>query len=239
MPQSLGLIKPEDDLHIVKYSLTAEGVTFPEDVPVTLGIEWPASFDTPRKTSDGSYHLPDVEKGERLGPIRGGHCVTLEPMGAVRHNKEATRRFYNQGVEGACVGFGCSRNRTIQEQGVTFDALWLYDQARILEGRPTEEGSTVRAGFAVLRQKGHRQQSGAVCTRGAADGPVEGRYGVAAYRWASTAEEVCRALARPKAHAVPLVNSWGDDYPAVVWLPVATLQHLLDREGEAGVATDR
>jgi hypothetical protein len=57
--------------------------------------------------------------------------------------------------------------------------------------------------------------------------------------WATTAEEVCSALGRPNAQAVPLLNSWGEAYPETVWLPVDTLERLLQEEGEADIVTER
>src|SRR5438552_12551420 len=127
MPGALGRLKPPDTKHLEAFPLTAE--LLPVDVPVVVGFDWYTAFDSPRKLPNGSWHLPDVSKGEKLGSIRGGHCFCFEPMGAVRHNKEADRRFYNQGQEGACVGFGCSRAQTI-EKHVLLDGFWLYDQAR-------------------------------------------------------------------------------------------------------------
>lgn len=237
MAGPLGRNAPPDWSHVEKYPLTAE--IAPTDVPVVLGVNWYDSFDTPKQLGPSSFHLPDVAKGEKIGSIRGGHCIPLEPMGSVRHNKEAQRKFYNQGQEGACVGFGCSRAQTI-EKGALYDAFWLYDEARKTEGTyPSGEGSTVRAGFGVLKAKGHRAQVNAVCEREVHDGPVDASLGVSAYRWATSVDQVLAALARPNAAAVPVVNSWGDDYPAVVWLPVATLARLLHEEGEAGIATER
>lgn len=233
----LGRIAPPDREHETKYSLAA--VPTPVDVPVVIGINWYDSFDNPTKLSDGSWHLPDVAKHESLGTIRGGHCVCLEPMGAPRHNTKAQQVFYDQKSEGACVGFGNSRALTIQRKSL-FDAFWLYDACREYEGTyPEGEGSTVRAAAHVLLKTGHRIQTGnTVCTRGKGDTAPELQEGIKAVRWATGMDEVLTALARPGAHALPLVNSWGTGYPGLVWLPTATADRIIFKEGgEAGVFT--
>lgn len=49
---------------------------------------------------------------------------------------------------------------------------------------------------------------------------------------------ICVYGASDRRQAVRLVNSWGERYP-LVWLPYATLQRLIDEDGEATLATDR
>jgi hypothetical protein len=240
MPGALGLLKPPDKRHLELYPLSALGSEAPTAVPVPLGVNWYTSFDNPKRLADGSYHLPDIGKGESLGTVRGGHCFATVPLGQVVHDTNARWTFYNQGAEGACVGFGVSRMQTILNGGKLYDAFWLYDQARKSEGTyPNGEGSTVRAGCKVLT-KGHRVQTGeTVCTRNTGDSGVALAEGISAYRWAFTAEEVCKALNRLNAQAIPFENSWGRGYPKECWMPVATLERLLHEEGEAAVVTDR
>lgn len=243
----LGCIIPKDKPHVLASPLAATPGGAPVDVPVVVGFSWYDSFDTP-KLIDGSYHLPDVSKGEALGSIRGGHCFCFEPMGAVKLDRSAARVFYNQLEEPACVGFGNSRAVTIHkglasgtDEPELFDALWLYDAARQLEGTyPSGEGSTVKAGADVLLKQGHRLQTGeTVCTRDVGDSPPSLIDGIKAMRWATSIDEVLAALARPGAEAIPFENSWGLAYPSaetsVVWMPVATFAHLLGEGGEAGV----
>ena len=88
----------------------------------------------------------------------------------------------------------------------------------------------------MLLEKGHREQRGEhVCTREVGDEPPNPLDGITAIRWANSTDEVLRALARPNASAVPFVNSWGNNYPLVVWVPVATFDRLLSENGECGV----
>lgn len=247
----LGCIIPKDKPHLLASPLAATPGGAPTDVPVVVGFNWYDSFDTPKEI-DGTWHLPDVSKGESLGTIRGGHCFCFEPMGAVKLDRTASQVFYNQLNEPACVGFGNSRAVTIHKGLVTgtdepdlFDALWLYDAARQLEGTyPSGEGSTVKAGAEVLLTKGHRLQTRQeVCTRDTGDAEPSLIDGIKAIRWATTVEEVLAALARPGAQAIPFENSWGTAYPSadtsVVWMPVATFAQLLAEGGEAGVYTER
>jgi hypothetical protein len=168
--------------------------------------------------------------------MRGGHCFALEPMGAEKRNKEALRVFYNQGETGTCVGFGNSRAMSILHGYQTLDAYWLYREARKAEGNESEEeGSTVRAAAEVLTGQGLCSQVGTVCSERGIDSSVNPGYGAKGVYWSVDAEEVLRALGRPGAQAVPFCNSWGDEYPDEVWMPVATLAQLLSEEGEAAV----
>jgi len=298
----LGCIIPKDKPHVLASPLSATPGGAPTDVPVVVGFNWYTSFDTPKEI-EGTFHLPDVAKGEDLGSIRGGHCFCFEPMYSVVLDRRPAQVFYNQGQEGACVGFGNSRAITIHkaahpmatptveqvEAGARaaffqddlgghikgkwtfdtipeggrenyremvravlgaalaagevefFDAFWLYDEARRLEGTyPSGEGASVKAGAEVLLEKGHRLQTGQqVCTRDAGDAAPSLIDGIKTIRWATTVEEVLAALARPGAQAIPFENSWGLAYPSaetsVVWMPVATFAQLLAEGGEAGV----
>lgn len=66
---------------------------------------------------------------------------------------------YDQGSEGACVGFGESICMTILNRKL-YDAMWLYREAQVVDewtDTPPEEGTSLSAGFDVLRDKGHRQ----------------------------------------------------------------------------------
>lgn len=236
---ALGRNVPPDFQHVEKYPLSGLVESErPVNVPVAIAVNWYTAFDSPRQLADGSWHLPSAS--EDLGTVRGGHCTCLEPIRAVKNNSTAFWRFYNQGQEGACEGFGHARVLSIL-RGKTFDAFWLYDEARKLEGAyPQGEGTTSRSVCQILLQQGLRVETGVEATREQRlVPPVEPGLGISAYRWATTAEEVCNALGRPNALAVPLQNSWGEGYPEVVWLPVDTLDRLLREEGEADVITPR
>lgn len=237
---ALGHLVAPDRAHVEKHPLLLEELTKP--LPVTLGSNWYTSFDKPRQAADRSWHFPDVSKGEQLGTIRGAHATCLVPLGGVAllAQNPLWWRFYNQGPEGACDGFAHCKAQSFVRGG-TYDGFWLYDQARKIEGTyPSGDGTMGRSVCQVLQTVGLRTQSAAVASRQESlDGPVTPALGIKSYRWATTADEVCAALGRPGAQAVPLSNNWGEGAPVVVWLPVATLARLLKEEGEADVVTDR
>ncbi len=232
--RALGRNIPDNWDHITAKPL--EGIELVKPTPVPIGVNWYTSFDEPVQLHDGSWHLPDASR-ENLGTVRGGHCFCLVQMGGVKLLNRPWQVFYNQGQEGACEGFGHAKAQTL-EKGVTFDPWFLYDQARMIEGTyPEGEGATNHGVVRVLEGQGAPEQLNEhVATRGAPDGPAAK---VAAVRWTISVDEVLRALGRPNAHAVPFSNSWGTEYPMVVWMPVPTLDRLLKEEGEADCVTDR
>jgi hypothetical protein len=236
MANPLGRLTPENFDHVTAKPLSE--VTLVTARPVCIGINWYTAFDSPVQLADGSWHLPDSAKAN-LGTVRGGHCVCLVPSAGgvasvVAHPFWQT--FYNQGQEGACEGFAHAKAQTL-EKGVTFDPWFLYDEARKLEGSfPDGEGTTNRSVCTVLERQGAPEQVGpTVATRGAKDSTIAK---IATVRWTQKVDEVLSALGRPNAFAVPVSNSWGIDYPAIVWLPVTTLARLLAEEGEADCCTD-
>lgn len=252
----LGRVQPSDWEHVVKYPLAALGAVptgeveseetqipvtedlRPRFVPVVLGTNWYSGMDTPYE-QNGSWYIN--EGG--LGSIRGGHCYVLEPhddpeVKGVERDNAKWWQWYNQGVEGACVGFGCSRAASLYHRH-QFDAWWLYDQARILDGDPSEEGAQVRSGLEVLRTKGHRVAKGVENLRVETDEAVEASNGIKAYRWASTTDDIIRALGNTNLDYVTLLNSWGKDYPHRVRMPLSVLHRLLSESGEAAVITEQ
>jgi hypothetical protein len=144
----------------------------------------------------------------------------------------------DQGHEGACVGFGSTRGIMLVERK-QFDPHWLYVEAQLVDGwsdTPPEEGTSVRAAFDILRTKGHVR-----VYRGKADLTPKLEYGIIRNRWAKTVDEVLDCLGSreklEKIGGVPMLNSWGADYPHIVYIPFETLQRLLDEYGEAALPT--
>jgi hypothetical protein len=155
---SLGRRPPTDFTHVERYPLTA-APTLLKPTPVVIGVNWYAAFDDPQQDSSGRYWIArGYRPGGSLGRIRGGHCVCLKPKGV----NDSVRRqvFYDQGVQGSCVGFGISRMMTILNGGKLYLARWLWDKAKAqdewAETNPgDDEGTSVRAGLDVLRTQGH------------------------------------------------------------------------------------
>lgn len=109
---------------------------------------------------------------------------------------------HDQGVEGSCVGFGCSamtsitnhRQRLLQtRKDVTYRyaSRWLYLEAQLVDewgDTPPGEGTSVRAGCEILQTRGHRRVQGGV------EGPESPTHGISAYRWATTHDEIRAAI---------------------------------------------
>jgi hypothetical protein len=224
----LGRRAPTDFEHVDKYPLTA--TTRPvKPVPVAIGVNWYDNFDDPQQDHHGSWW---VGRGE-LGSVRGGHCVCLLPAKTI--DPPAWRAFYNQGSEGACVGFGCSRMMGLLNR-VRYDSFWLYHEARKVDEWPGEDydGTSVRAALDVLRTQGH--------VRVGAKGkrlPPSVAEGISANRWATSVDDVLKVLGYPDKDYVEFANSWGLDYPRRTRMPASVLERLLNENGEFGLVTDR
>jgi hypothetical protein len=110
---------------------------------------------------------------------------------------------WDQGEEGACVGFGSSAmmgiTNTLQYRNhlgnmageFAFEPFWLYREAQLVDEwpeTPPEEGTSVNASCKVLLSQGHRR-----AYRNSI-GPVESNYGIKAYRWAKTVDEMRAAI---------------------------------------------
>jgi hypothetical protein len=229
----LGRRVPTDFAHLDLYPLrTLAAEVQPTNVPMAIGVNWYAEFDRPIKGADGRWR---VAQNGRLTRIRGGHCVCLLP--AKVRDPASWWTYYDQGSEGACVGFGASRMMSLLNRH-RYDARWLYRQAQLVDewtDTPPEEGTSVRAGLDILRRIGHRRVRGILRDRTEAN-PSDG---IAANRWAISMDEVLRSLGRDGADEIPWLNSWGKGYPHVVWVPVGVHARLLAEDGEYGVVTDR
>jgi len=254
MAGALGRRTPTDWRHYELFPLTAEA-TPDTPTPVAIGVNWYTDFDNPVQQG-GRYWIGLDSKN--LGTVRGGHCVCLEPGDQVDANGQTTRRlqdaqgwwdFYDQGREGACVGFGCSRMMSLLNRK-RYDARWLWDWAKQTDEWPDtnpgdDQGTSVRAACEILRTRGHVPWQAAFAGRDYQTRDAEtpsSTEGVTVYRWARTVAEVHSVLKSPaddRLGAVRILNSWGRDYPHHVWMPDATLQRLIDEDGEVALVTDR
>jgi hypothetical protein len=244
--KGLGRRVPSDWNHVEKFPLSALPESAQPVGPVVLGINWYGDFDTPvKKGADWFIGL----NAQSLGSVRGGHCVCLEPGRNGMKDTVANYRFYNQGHEGACVGFGSSRAMSLLNRQKYY-ARWLWDHAKMTDEWPDtnpgdDNGTSVRAAMDILRLQGHvlwkaKYASEDVPTRDAH--PASLQEGIFAFRWATSTDDVLKTLENAKATrlgAVPILNSWGSSYPQRVWMPVETLDRLRREEGEIAVITDR
>jgi hypothetical protein len=227
----LGRLIPADFDHVAKYPLTA--ATVPEKpTPVVVGANWYTNFDQPVKETGSNRWW--IGRGD-LGQVRGGHCVCLAPGKLA--DLVSWWQFYDQGSEGACVGFGCSRMMSLLNRK-KYSAPWLYHRAQQFDEWPGDsyEGTSVRAALDVLRTEGHVP----FAKKNSFD-PVRGE-GISANRWATSVDEVHRVLQNgvgDRLGAVGVLNSWGEGYPHVVWLPDDALDRLMREQGEVGLVVDR
>lgn len=224
----LGRRAPTDWEHVDKYRLRGAPVPPPAGVvPMVLGINWYENFDRPvRDSKSGQYWIGLGNWGR----IRGGHAICARPIRIIDNTD--WWKFYDQGDEGACVGFSVSRMMTLMKR-IRFDGEWLYNQAQLVDewdDTPPQEGTSVRAGFDVLRKKGPL-----IVRSGRSQSQPTFSFRISANRWAVTADEVLRTLGYSKMGAIPLLNSWGKNYPHIVWLPAEGVSRLLDEDGEAAV----
>jgi hypothetical protein len=240
MPErGLGRLPPSDTRHLEKFPLTA--ATRPtEPMPVVLGTNWYTGMDEPEE-KDGAYWI------RVTGSVRGGHAYCLEPP--KRKDHRAYWNWYNQGNEGACVGFAVSRMQTLYNRK-KFVAGYVYLAAQKLDEWPGENypGTSVRAGMEVARTMGMWLPDGKA--PGVGRGPYQ-REGIAAYRWPRSVKEMAACLSPHDDGKVILdqgyvvvLNSWGSDpqngYPHRSRLELKDVERLVFHEdGDCAVATDR
>lgn len=245
----LGRFIPDDWRHVERYPLTALAEEErPSRTPVVIGVNWYREMDNPEQDETSGEYFLARGGADSLTKVRGGHCVCLEPGG--EPDIEEWHAFYDQGREGACVGFGWSRCMTILNGGQLYAARWLWDRAKERDEWPEtnpgdNDGTSVRAAAEILVGAGHVDWK---LTYHDDDHVERANYqpdqsdGINTFRWARTVDEVHQALGNPRADelgAVPILNSWGVNYPQRVWLPDDVLDRLIREDGEIAIPTDR
>lgn len=120
--------------------------------------------------------------------------------------------FYDQGSEGACVGFGSSQMMSILNKH-RYDARWLWEQAKVYDEWPDtnpgdNNGTSVRAGMDVLRQVGHVR-----ILRGK-DNPASLIEGIQENRWATQVDEVRGSISQGVPVALGINWYAGFDHPS-------------------------
>lgn len=244
MPGALGRRKSPDWKHVDKYPLMAEHIaeiTAPR--PLAIGVNWYDAFDRPEQDSTGHWW---IARSGKLGSVRGGHCVALKPRRVT--DWTAWWDFYDQGAEGACVGFGCSRVMTLMNRKA-YEGRWLWDRAKERDGwsdtNPGDDnGTSVDAGMKVLRDIGHVAWRSAYAAddmdvaarRTRIANPAEG---LQATRWIRSIDDALEVLGYQDVGYVDIINSWGRYYPHLTRLPVEVFERLWFEDGEVAVPTDR
>ena len=147
--------------------------------------------------SDLGRRIPTDWQHVQTYGIRTALPVTVEQVEDVLPLPYHLRRVYDQGQEGACVGYGTSWAKSILDRygrGTfpRFDPNWLYRGAQLIDDwaeTPPEEGTSVRAAMDILRDHGHRR-----VWRGKTLEP-EHRWGIHTNRWATRVDEMRTAIA--------------------------------------------
>lgn len=245
----LGRVTPTDWEHVEKYPLTARTVPA-QGVPVFMGTNWYSGMDEPWYDT-GTQRWWIGRNSSNLGYVRGGHAYVLKPPAIV--DNASWWKFYDQGQEGACVGFSISRGMTLLNRK-RFQAHWLYKEAQKVDEWEGEdyEGTSVRAGLEVLRTVGHVPTARFRLFQ--RYNPKAGE-GISEYRWATDVEQIIEVLGGVanlyEIGGVPMLNSWGaggyreghswvgNGWPHTVYIPFETLEILLRQDGEAGLISDR
>jgi hypothetical protein len=196
----LGRLIPRRLAHVEAYPLTAlSAEERPTRRPVVIGVNWNSEFDNPALDDEtGEYFVARGGPGS-LTQIRGGHCVCLEPGG--EPDPEERWDFYDQGAEGACVGFGWSRCMSTLNQEL-YAARWLWDRSKEADEWPEtnpgdNNGTSCRAAGGVLSQSGHVDSSDDYADDDAsarAGYQPESIEGIKRFRWARSVGHVHRVL---------------------------------------------
>jgi hypothetical protein len=243
----LDWLPPPDDRHRELYPMLAPSRVWdaPAPVPVVLGIPWYEAFyaDQLIERKD-RFGRPEwwIREGD-LGREVGGHAIACEPNTPKRRDTTEWWQFYDQGMEGACVGFAWSRCMSLLNR-TRYAARPFYLEVQrgdpwpggAYEGAdPFYEGTSTRHGGDVLRTRGHMRQ------RGQRVGAWDAGQGIEAVRWATSVEQVMAALGRSGEGGPVLLNSWGRrGYPHRVRMPESVLHRVVVVErGEAAIPTDR
>lgn len=228
MAKGLGRRPPTDWAHYEKYPLSAVPRSAVLGKGAVLGINWYSNFDNP--VQDGRVWW--IGRG-RLGSIRGGHAIAVRNPGSI--DLTSWWDFYDQGNTSRCVGYSCSRLMSHLNRK-RYAAPWLYSEAQLHDEWPGEdyEGTSVRAGFGVLLNEGHRPISNGIVRM------LDLAEGISAYRWVSDWNDLRHAIGVPDSHpGVSLMNSWGRGYPHYVRITDEAGARVLAEDGEIGVVTDR
>lgn len=229
-PQPLGARIPEVKPYAAKWPLLSVHVDAlaGKPVPCVLGIEWYSNFDRPVLIKGKWW----IGLSDELGPIRGGHCVSTRPPSMTDLVSWWDR--YNQGQEGACVGFGTCRAMSLLNRAF-YDAPWTYHQAQLRDDEPGEDydGTSVDAGMQVAKVLGLKTPAWSAPRLS---------QGIKEYRWTSDIDEMISVMGAEsyrKVGGIPFVNSWGrSGYPHITYCPLDVMAMLIKR-GDCAVVVDR
>src|SRR5215213_229277 len=120
--------------HLERFPMTTE-LADELRAGVVQGINWYSRFDAPVRGRDGRWRIVPGEGGS-LGRVRGGHAIFTPANGSL--DAAGWYPHYNQGREGRCVQFACSRLMShIRRQRFRIDETppgrWMYYEAQRMD----------------------------------------------------------------------------------------------------------
>ena len=139
--------------------------------------------------------LPTDWKHVERYPLRALAATTPKVVEVEFPISRAWRRFYDQGSEGACVGFSCCMAKTVLDRH-RYNASDLYLRAQLRDEWPTtppDEGTSVRAGGDALIEGPRRVR---LLRGGMRTYEIRQEDTIVAYRWATSVDEVRSAFAQ-------------------------------------------
>jgi hypothetical protein len=145
----------------------------------------------------GRLEPPNFDHVERY-PARRGGIIAASPGAAIERVLDLPKQYiehYDQGQEGACVGFSLSWNMSILNRQ-RYDAFRIYKRAQDIDEWPGSDysGTSVNAGCRVLLTEGHwRLQKSRWWAEARAFLRLE--HGIAAYRWTTDVNEIRASIA--------------------------------------------
>lgn len=165
---------------------------------------------------------PSDHRHEELHPLR--LSSTTETVERFLRLPYSYKPKYDQGAEGACVGFALSWAMSILNRRF-YDAFALYHEAQRVDEWPGEEyaGTSVRAGCDVLRDRGHR-----MLHRHNHAHDWDPEHGIERNVWARSVDDIRTCIAR----GVPVVL--GIDWMSTFDTPVQKGRDYWIGEGDLG-----
>lgn len=176
----------------------------------------------------------------RRFPLRAMQPTTVATVERKLDINTDWRTKYDQGVEGACVGFAASLTMSILNRHF-YDARWLYITAQLADDwpdTPPEEGTSVRAAMDVLRKVGHRRRvyrQGSDPTAGASYVP-DIRHGILENRWARHVDELRTSIANgvPAVLGINWYSAFDTPEETRRWYGLRRAEYWIGRTGSLG-----
>lgn len=125
------------------------------------------------------------------------------PAGIEVELARPTLDVYDQGQSPRCVAFSTSKVCNWFNH-YAFDADWLYNRCKEVDGMPGQDGTNARAACDVLRAKGHWRR---INGKDVKAGPLL-KHGIASNTWATSVDGIRAVFSRPVPQPVLIGIDW-------------------------------